>query len=269
MRHALAVNADPLRDTSGRINGAIAVARDITAQRQLDQMRDEFINTASHELRAPLTPIILAARVMQRHVARLGDDAKLQHLAEELVRYATCMSRLVDTMLDMARISHDRFSLTQQPCDLALTIRQTCNEQAVSAQRTIIMSGLDQPLPALADPDRIAQALANVLANAARYSPPGTTIQADAAREVGADAAWLHLRIIDQGAGMAPETLSQVFERFYRGEDMGGAAGQPGLGLGLYIARAIVERHGGRIWAESAYGQGSTFHLLLPLRVPL
>jgi signal transduction histidine kinase len=154
--------------------------------------------------------------------------------------------------------------LTAQRVDLAIVLRRVVASTAEDAGACALQVEVPAvPLPVLGDPDELGRVLTNLLSNAFKYSPRGGTVRLAAWPE----GAQVHLAISDQGIGLAPEHLERVFEKYYRVPGQEGDQ-RTGSGLGLFICKRIVEAHGGRIWADSTPGRGSTFHVALPLIPP-
>jgi len=221
----------------------------------LDGLKDEFVDLVSHELRAPLTNINASVELLLARPADAPTARKLEIIGEEASR----LTRLVASVLDVSRMEAGRLELQVAPTDVAPLCRAAVARQSASHDwRVRVQPGL----PAvLADADRAGEALGILLDNAARYSPAASPVDLDVrpAPEPGA----VLFAVTDQGSGIPPEALERVFERFTRLEQ-GDARETYGHGLGLYIARKIVEAHGGRIWAESPPGRGATFLFTLP-----
>ncbi len=264
----LSIHPAPIRDPlTDEVIGAVHVLRDVTVWRQNDAIKDEFMSIASHELRAPLQPLLLASRFVQRWIDRPERKAELHDLAEEIVLQAKRMSRLVLDMLDMTRIHAGRFAVQAVPCDLAKIVRNVADEQHTISQRDICVSGSEQPIPILGESERLWQALTNIIQNAIKYSiaPAPVVVAMTTHREDGR--AWARVAVTDRGCGIPAEHLPRLFERFYRASVSYQVAPQQqdGLGLGLFIAHAIIDAHGGRLRATSELNVGSTFTIDLPL----
>lgn len=262
-------SAAPLRDPeTGELLGAVGVFNDITAMYDVNRMKDEFISVASHELRTPLTTLLLACNLLERIITRPQRFDEIPSYVQRIKQQTYHISRIVNDMLDLTRISGGRFEIELQPGDLARAIRDAIEERVQFVARTITVRGLGEPISARFEPERIWQLVTNLLTNALRYSPPTAPVLVRAWRETVAGQPVLHLALTDQGRGIAPEHLTHIFDRFYRvaDDDLQAAAQQrDGLGLGLYIAQAIVAAHAGRIWAESVVGAGTTIHVQLPI----
>ncbi len=255
----------PIRDSEGQITGGVAVATDISALYRLERQKDEFLSVASHELKTPLTSLKTLAQLTHRKLERDG-VALPDHLLG-MERAIGRMQTLVDDILDISRIESGKLALRPERCDLITLCKQAVDEQSAATGRTITLVSPDASEPTLdvvADVDRIGQVLTNLLSNALKYSPADTPVSLAVTRE-GND---FLLAVRDQGPGIPPHELAHIFDRFYRvpGIEVRTGSGV-GLGLGLHICREIMERHGGRVWADSVPGHGSTFWVSLPAAV--
>jgi NtrC-family two-component system sensor histidine kinase KinB len=249
----------PMRTADGKSLGVVLLLQDISKFRELDRLRTEFVMTASHELKTPLTSLVMAVRLL--------GETTLTPRQHELVTMADEETqRLKDTvyeLLDLSRIESGRIEMHPQPIDLtALLDRAEQSVQQPASSRAIKFErALEPGLPELlVDADKILLVLANLLSNAVRYSPEGGRIRFEARRLRDR----VFVSVVDQGPGVPPEAQSRVFEPFFR---VGGPEQQGGTGLGLAIAREIVRAHRGAIWVESEPGQGSRFTFSLPAAV--
>ncbi len=251
---------------------AIRNAQLYQSEREAQRAKDEFLSMVSHELRTPLTTIKGTAQVMQRRLRRAvgarppGDDAlahDLRRLAM-IVGQAERLNLLVDDLLDLSGLQSGRFEYAPAPADLAEVVRDAVEAARAAGPRHRLLVDVPGPVPGTFDRRRIEQVISNLISNAVKYSPEGSTVRVRL--QVPAPGV-ARVEVADQGPGLAPEDAARLFERFYRG-----AAGRQntraGLGLGLYISRQIVEWHGGDIDVESVPGQGSTFRFTLPLDRP-
>jgi signal transduction histidine kinase len=206
----------------------------------------------SHDLRGPLTVLRATAQLLHRR-------ATTDHRAiETILRQADRMNRLIDDLSGIVQLETGTLVLNLQEVDLLALARREA--EAIQAQTSHHLVRVESSVPAAIgtwDPERLGQVLQNVLDNAVKYSPEGGEILVRITSAPGE----IRLSVSDQGAGIAPADLPRLFERYYRAH---GGNHTAGLGLGLYIARMLVEAHGGRIWAESTPGQGSTFTIALP-----
>jgi signal transduction histidine kinase len=229
---------------------------------QLDRLKDEFVLTASHELRSPLTSVQGFAELLM--LERESLTAKQVETVEIILDNCRHLVRLLNDLLDLARSDAGRLAIRMRPTELAPLIDETV--RLMRAQTDSAHQSLREDLPASlppvqVEPDRIRQILVNLITNAHEYSPEGASISV-AARVAGAD---LEIEVKDDGPGIPPQQLEHIFERFVRG-DAGLTQRVGGTGLGLAIAKSLVELHGGRLVAESTPGVGSTFRFSLPLQ---
>jgi PAS domain S-box-containing protein len=254
------------KGTVGGAFGALVVLQDVTALREAERLKDEFLGIAAHELRTPMAVIKGFAQSLLR---RRGPDVdqKLsewqKEALEEIDRATSQLVDLTDDLLDVTRLQGGRLELHIIPSDLlALARRVAMRLQATTQHHTLRLNASDEYVVVAMDATRIEQVLTNVLQNAIKYSPDGGTITISIAIQPEADVAQLSVR--DPGMGIPAAFRGRVFGRFARAENAE-ASGIRGTGLGLYLSRELVERHGGRIWFESEEGAGSTFSFTLPL----
>jgi signal transduction histidine kinase len=234
--------------------------------RQLEQQQDEFLSVASHELKTPLTTLKLLAQMSLRRL-RDGDSPRERDHAAHMEAAIIRMERLINDLLDVSRIQSGRLALRLERCDLTRLCRETVATEATASGRDIVLRAPTRPVYVQADAERIAQVVIYLLTNALKYSQSTSPAPTVRLRRAGGEASVV---VQDDGSGIAPEALPHIFERFYRAPGAQTQSGSSvGLGLGLYITREIIERHGGRIWVESALGKGSRFCFTLPLSAPL
>jgi PAS domain S-box-containing protein len=249
-----------VRDADGNPVHAVAMMEDITERKQMERIKDEFVSVVGHELRTPLTSIRGSLGLLDGGLAGNIDDE-----AGEMVKMAldntNRLVRLVEDTLDFERLSAGVEELVAHPVPAselvdaaARVVERLCAEAGLQLRAEV------EDLQVVADPDRIVQGLTNLLGNAVKFSPPDGTITL-AVRRRGRDAAF---SVRDEGRGIPPEKLEAIFERF-RQVDSSDRREKGGTGLGLAITREIVQRSGGRIWAESDAGEGATFVFTLPL----
>ena len=240
-------------------DGVVYAVRDVTEERALETLRSDFVATASHELRTPMTSISGAARTLLRRGEQLPAHRHRDFL-EMIVAESDRLARIVDQILVASRIEAGKIDVTFERCD-ATGITRSVVESARHRAPAGIELHLDAPeaLEVDCDPDRLRQVLGNILDNAIKYSPDGGEIR------VGLQGEGDMVRFVvqDEGMGFEPEAAEAIFERFHR-LDPQQTRGIGGTGLGLYIARELVRRMGGRIWAESERGRGASFSFELP-----
>ena len=250
-----------LRATEERLRRAETQARQKEEQRAneaeaaRDQLR-EFVGMVVHDLRNPLTVALGYTQLAKQQVA-LADASASQRTLARTESALQSMRRLVNDLLDSARIGGGRFVITRRPTDLVELVRQVIVEQqAADAEHRFVVEAPEH-LTGAWDADRLRQVVVNLLSNASKYSPAGTEVRV---RVQPTDGGAL-IKVTDQGIGIAPDRLGQLFQPFAR---LGQERQATGTGLGLYITKGIVEAHGGRIWVQSTVGQGSTFFVELP-----
>ncbi len=267
----------PLRDEAGRLRGFAKILRDLSERKRLeealrfraeqlaesDRRKDAFLAMLGHELRNPLAPIRNAAEVMLQHGL---SDPTMRWVHGVIDRQASHLARLVDDLLDLARISQDKIVLHREPVELAAVVRQaveTSRPQFERRRQALAVSLPDEPVWLDADPTRLGQVFSNLLNNAAKYTEEGGRISLRAESEGDGAVA---VRVRDTGIGIAPELLPRVFEPFVQA-DTSLARTQGGLGIGLTLVRRLTEMHGGHVEAFSeGPGKGSEFVVHLPTR---
>ncbi|MBK7859856.1 MAG: PAS domain S-box protein [Archangiaceae bacterium] len=258
-------SAAPLLDDAGRPRGAVASFVDVTpikrAHEQLleaARRKDEFLAILSHELRNPLAPILSAAQLM-----KLRGDVASPNEREVILRQTHHLIRLVDDLLDVSRVTSGKIVLHKEPVDLAVVVANAVEATAPLfelRQHRLTVSAPGDALTVNGDAVRLTQVASNLLSNAARYTPPGGSIEIAAWREGGE----AMLRVADNGDGIDAAFLPRIFEMFVQGE-RGRDRAEGGLGLGLALVQSLVALHGGSVAAESGgKGRGSVFTVRLP-----
>ncbi|MFP2929563.1 sensor histidine kinase [Pyxidicoccus sp. 3LG] len=223
------------------------------------RVRDDFLSIAAHELKTPLTPLKLHLQLM-RSRAVCGGTLAVHHMDKALSQVSR-LAVLVNDLLDASRIQAGKLELTHERIPLREFIREVLSDiRTLSALHTLDFEPPAEPLFIEGDRGRLAQVLTNLVENAFKYSPTGGTVHVTARRE-GTRAI---VSVKDDGIGIPKDQQEHLFERFFRARNAP-ISGFGGLGLGLYICRDIVARHGGHIWVESEVERGSTFHFSLPL----
>ena len=225
--------------------------------------RDDFLVMVSHELRNLLGGIALSAETQVRFPADGEAGQRSLRAAKRIQRFAAGMNRLIGDLVDVASIEAGRLAIASGVVDANEVIRETLEafRQAASTKGILLRTtAADGSLRASFDHERILQVLANLVSNAIKFTGERGTISI----EVESREDQLRFSVTDTGAGIAPDQLAPIFERFWQAT----RGDRRGLGLGLYISRCIVEAHGGRLWVESAVGEGSTFSFVLPAASP-
>ncbi|MBA3826230.1 MAG: HAMP domain-containing histidine kinase [Ktedonobacterales bacterium] len=241
-------------------SGIAALQQAYLRERALDESKDEFLHIASHELRSPLTPIMLSSQLLEKRIRDGRPADELLELLTTLQLAGKRMQTMAELLLDVTRIDISRFTLQRQPCDLIAIMRDAVQTQESQRRRTVRLSGGATPLMVPLDENRIWQVLTNLLSNAMKYTPADGVVEVS----VAASASDVRVSITDQGPGIPPEAMEHLFERYYQLPDHDYRKDE-GFGLGLYICQQIVEAHGGRIWVESSPGHGACFSFTLPV----
>ena len=248
------------RLVDGKHDVTNGIFRDITARLEIEKMKDEFVSTVSHELRTPLTSIRGALGLLTAGVLN-AEPAKARRMLEIAVANTDRLIRLINDILDIERIESGRVKLEKRSCPTASLMVQAMNSVREVADRAGVKLELFPiSTSVLADPDRVVQALTNLLGNAIKFSPSSSTVTLRATPQQSE----MLFEVKDQGRGIPADKLGVIFERFQQVDASDGRE-KGGTGLGLAICRSIVDQHGGRIWAESELGKGSSFYFTLPL----
>ena len=254
-----------VKDTAERTWETIERARAEAQLRDANARKDEFLAMLAHELRNPLAPIRTGLELIRRGGDTVDAVERVRGMMERQVGH---MVRLIDDLLDVARINSGRIALQREPTPLGSLVRSAveANRAALAAKRIDFRVELPQePCVIDVDPTRFVQILSNLLHNAAKFTDNDGSVRISAtiAQPAGDVIGQVSISVIDSGIGMSPELLSRVFDLFMQGETR---SSQPGLGIGLALARRLVELHGGRLDARSeGHGRGSEFALQLPL----
>ena len=244
----------------GELVGAVVTFRDITERLAVDRMKDEFISVVSHELRTPLTSMRGSLGLLASGM--LGElPEKGRHMLDMAVSNTDRLVRLINDILDIERMESGKVTLEKKDCDAADLMAQATDVMRKMAEEAgVTLSTTAQTAQLRADADRILQTLTNLLSNAIKFSPRGGTVWLTAERR-GDE---MRFQVRDQGRGIPADKLESIFSRFQQ-VDASDSRQKGGTGLGLWICRSILQQHGGKIWAESAEGQGSTFSFTLPV----
>jgi two-component system, OmpR family, sensor histidine kinase VicK len=246
----VSVGVSPIVDDAGRVVGAATISRDITELRALARLQEDFLAMVTHDLSGPLTVLRSRAQLMQRR--QTYDEQAMA----AIVAQTEVMARLVQDLSDVLRLEAGRLELRSERVDLVALAREYAAASA-SDRHALRVEAPAGPVVGDWDPERLGQVFQNLIGNAIKYSPAGTEVVVRVEPREGEAL----VAVSDRGPGIAECHLPRLFERFYRAET---GTQLPGLGLGLYIARMLVDAHGGRIWAESEVGKGSTFFVALP-----
>lgn len=252
----------PVRNSEGDVVGMVSAIVDVTDRTELDRQKDEFLSLASHELRTPITSIKGYAQLSLNSVRALGPghERLLRHLTT-ITEQANRLTRLIADLMDVSRLQSGKMPMQMEQFNLASLVTQAVsNAEQTASSFTFKLALPPEPVVVEADPHLIEEVVSNLLDNAVKYSGESKQIEVGVSR----DGAEVVTSVRDYGVGIPADQQAQVFDRFYRASNAGYQA-RSGLGLGLYITREIVERHGGRIWLESTQEVGSTFYVAMPL----
>ena len=267
-RKYLGVSAAPIRDSSGRIVGAVAVATDRTQQVEFGRLKDQFIRVAAHELKTPVAIMKGYAQL----ALRVGDQTSPSQVdrLRAIDRGSDRIDRIIQDLLSVSQVYAEGFTLHFKPADLReLTVAAIGSLSKEAPDRQVLLDA-PSPAPVQVDVDRIEYVLRSLLDNAVRYSPAGgpitvtVDVEADEGLASTGGRGTVTVSVSDQGIGVGPDKQAHLFEPFFRAHtdtpyDYGG------MGVGLFTSREIVRQHGGTVWFESKEGEGSTFHFRIPL----
>jgi signal transduction histidine kinase len=242
--------------------GAVVVLHDLTDVRRLETIRRDFVANVSHELKTPLTSITGYAETL---LTDAPDEVTSRRFLETILTNSRRMQRLVDDQLDLSRIEsgHWRPAPRRVMAEPALREAWEAIELPSRARHTFAVAVAPGAESLVVDPEALRQVLANLYDNARRYTPEGGRITAAAAP----DGRGIRISVRDTGSGIARDHLPRIFERFYRADPSRSRA-EGGTGLGLAIVKHLVEAHGGRVWAESSLGEGTTIFCWFPSPAP-
>lgn len=257
----------PLWMKNGMMTEAVVVFQDITARKNLERQKSEFLWMANHELRTPITIIQGFAEVLQLEGEERRVDASTLYALIQISEQSQQLTRLIEEMLDVSRIEQTRLILHIASHDLLRSLNQVIEGQSITTNKHSIRltaEGLqaNETLVGNFDEARIGRVFHNLISNAIKYSPDGGEIEVGL-RFVAERPHEVLIWVKDQGIGIAAHELPHIFKRFYRASSL--ADSLSGLGIGLYLVKEVMACHGGRVWVESVEGSGSTFYMLLPL----
>jgi PAS domain S-box-containing protein len=266
----ISLTVSPVKTRDGRVVGASKIARDVTDQMRLrataeeaSRMKDEFLAVLSHELRTPLNTVLGYARMLREDEddARMPEEMRRRAL-EALERNADTLSRLVNDVLDTSRVVTGKLRLVFETCAIEQLIEEAIAvvRPAAEAKAVSIDPQLERNMAVMGDRDRLLQVVWNLLSNAVKFTPPGGSVRIEAHKEAGV----VQISVADTGVGIGSNDLPFVFQRFWQAHT-GVSREFGGLGIGLALARHLVELHGGTIRVESpGVGLGATFTVSLP-----
>src|SRR6266850_2586181 len=260
-RRVLSLGASVLRSPTAALEGGVIVFRDITAQRDLERLREDIFAMAWHDMQSPITVIRGHAELLQRRLT-IGDrDDKAFRAGTSLImKHADRLAELLTALFDIRCLEAGVLSISRWPTDLSVLVREVADGMRPTARHDLEVSAKETVIGEW-DERRIRQVVTNLVSNAVKYSPEQSTVTVS----VTADETTATVRVRDDGIGLDGGELAQLFGRGYRAESVRTLRG---AGLGLYLSNGLVAAHGGRMWAESVgHGHGSTFCFTVPLRL--
>ncbi len=228
-----------------------------------DRMKSEFISMAAHELRNPLTSIMGYSELLM-----IRDDTK-EEVRKKYIsiinKQSVILAEIINDLLDVSRIESGKgFTLNKVPFDMSHIIRgATSSFQLQADKHTFDIILPEEPVEVMMDGEKMEQVLGNILGNAVKYSPEGGLIQVKG--EIKEDN--YHVSIKDEGVGMTPDQVEKIFDKFYRADTSNTTISGTGLGLGMSIAKQLIEAHNGKVWVKSKLGKGTTVRFAIPVRV--
>lgn len=255
----VSLTISPIHDKEGRVIGVSKIARDISEQKRDDQRKNDFIGMASHELKTPLTSLTALVQVLHQKL-KVHDDPFVPQALNKAHLQTKKMSSLINGFLNVSRLESGKLEIVKQDFDLTELAKEQLEEIRLTVSSHTFMFEPDNVVTVLADREKIGSVISNLLTNAVKYSPKGKLINITCIMRDG----QALFSVQDEGMGIKAQDLPRIFDRYYR-------AGSEhtrhisGFGVGLYLSAEIIQRHDGRIWAESQKGVGSTFFFYLPV----
>ncbi|KKW48420.1 MAG: Multi-sensor signal transduction histidine kinase [Parcubacteria group bacterium GW2011_GWA1_59_11] len=258
----LRVTTVPLADDKGRLRGFLKIIRNRTREVALIRSKQEFITVASHQLRTPITELNWALETISQDT---GLAADMKSLAENALNSARKMLHIVEDLLSVSRLEEGRFGYSFESTDPAALVGKILADAMPAANRSGLQLYFERPkeeLPQVTvDVQKLSMVLSNLVDNAIRYNVPNGQIVVTL--EKVADQPYVEVRVKDTGIGLPAEEMEKLFSKFFRASNAVKFQAD-GSGLGLYIARNIIQAHGGQIWAESELNRGTTVHFTIP-----
>jgi signal transduction histidine kinase len=240
--------------------GYVGIQRDISHQKELDRLKDQFVSSVSHEFRAPLTNIKLYLRLLDS-----GRPEKREQYMQTLQRETTRLENLIEDLLSISRLDLGAAPAASATVALDPLIAEIIADRSdLAAKHSISLDYLPKTglPPAMAEARLFAQVITNLMSNAINYTPPGGLVTISTGTRVNDQQEWIIVSVQDTGLGISAADRLHIFERFYRGE-AARQSGAPGTGLGLAICQQVVDKLGGRLTVESEPGQGAVFTVWL------
>lgn len=255
----LQISASPIRSADGRVIAAASIIYDVTAQKELEARKDDFVNMASHELKTPITSLKLYMASLKSRFRKHQDEG-IRKILKSIDYQMDKLQGLVSDLLDVSRIQTGKLMLNYEDFRLDNLVSETAESLQGTIKNHQIIIRKKSPVKVHADRFRIYQVLTNLITNAAKYSSDNK----DIAIELRKDGNKVVVSVIDNGIGIDKDKQKKIFEKLYQVTDSKERT-FPGLGMGLFISKEIISRHKGQIWVESEKGKGSIFSFSLPL----
>ncbi|HVT01122.1 MAG TPA: PAS domain S-box protein [Patescibacteria group bacterium] len=249
------VKASPIIDENGKVTGSVSITHDITQRKELERRKDDFISIASHELKTPVTSIKGFVHLLKKDHEQYDRSYKF---LDRIDKQLDNLTELIQDLLDISKIQSGKLIYRVDEFDIGQLVEDVVGDlRNIEKHKIILKDGVHKKIKG--DKERISQVLINLINNAVKYSPNSDKVEVvlnDVGRGVRID-------VRDYGIGISSDEMDKIFDRFYRVKDIEGKT-FPGLGIGLYLSREIIQRHRGKLWVESQKGQGSIFHFKLP-----
>jgi PAS domain S-box-containing protein len=255
----VSLTISPVKNPQGNIIGLSKIARDITEKKLDETRKNDFIGMVSHELKTPLTSLGAIIQVANAKLKN-SEDSFLAGAMQKANQQVKRMSAMINGFLNISRLESGKIHIEKQDFDMETLISDVIEEANLTVSTHLIYLSHCPPLPVSADRDKIGSVISNLISNAIKYSPKGKKIEVSCATKDN----QVIVSVKDEGMGIKPDDLDKIFDRYYRVET-NHTRHIAGFGIGLYLSSEIIERHGGKVWAESQSGVGSTFYFSLPL----
>ena len=248
----------PVKNADGKVIRWLGTNTDITKQKELERMKDNFLSIASHELKTPVTTIKAYGQIVENMLEKKGDEETLG-MIKKMSTQVNRLTNLIEDLLDITKIHQGKLMYNESFFDFNELVKEVIDDMQKTSSSHQIKINLGQSEKVYVDKDKLSQVLNNLISNAIKYSPKADSILVTSQLEEKG----IQLSVQDYGIGISATELQNVFEQFYRVEGDSQST-FPGLGIGLYICSEIVTKQGGKIWVESVVNEGSTFYIWLP-----
>lgn len=254
----VSVTVSPIFDRKGNFGGYSVIHRDITDKKRIDEFKKNFLSSAAHELKTPITTLKLLNQILIDKIKKNKQFEPLRVHISLIESELDRLNRLIGGLLDISRFETGKFHLDLQLVNISTLIKETVKKMNLMDKDHTIRVTLEPTLNVIIDPLRIEQVLTNLIINAIKHSKTQKPIEVTALNQKNK----IIVKIRDYGEGIPPYTLNDIFKQFYQVN----ASSRDGFGLGLYICKTIIDKHRGKIWVTSKEGEGSTFFFSLPLQ---